>query len=229
MKLKHIRKQLPLDAVPNDPAQADTSSPTTDRPNGDAVKTSSYLGNASDIHFFNTIRDLMREQEVSSTGEENDAQSYDQSDLSELAPALGTPLRFLTRETALSYLDIYFSTIHIAYPFLSKPTVYHHFERIWIGELNKPDDRPWLALLSKYIYSEKPFWTLHSTTDTIFAIGAYYTSFPLNERQETSLHIQYFEQALLFSNHFRANSTLTTVWLLLTQCFFLLAICETDR
>ena len=87
----------------------------------------------------------MRQQEDPNRSEENDAQSYDQSDQSELSPAFHRPLVLPRKEIALTYLDTYFSTIHIAYPFLCKSTVLYHFDRLWKGDANEAADRVWLA------------------------------------------------------------------------------------
>ena len=91
----------------------------------------------------------MREQEDPSRSGDNDAEHDNQSYLSGLPPAIGKPLELPTREVARNYLDIYFSTIHIAYPFLCKPTVLRHMQKIWSGDFYEANDRPWLALLSE--------------------------------------------------------------------------------
>lgn len=111
-----------------------------------------YLGKASDIRFFNTIREFMREEEETSSGfDKHPAETYDQSHTSWMSSAVARPLKLPTRTSALMYLDIYFSTIHIAYPFLCKPMIFHHWTRISKGNFDKVADRLWLALLSKHI------------------------------------------------------------------------------
>lgn len=65
--------------------------------------------------------------------------------------------------------------------------------------------------------------------DFIFAIGSYYMSFPRDETRDLQLHFQYFDQGSYFSNQFGAMCSLTNVWALLVQCFFLLAVSQTDR
>lgn len=145
--LECIRKQLPSGTV----SGADAS-PSDYHSNGPVVSSPTYYGKASDMRFLNTIRDFMREQEDPSRSGDNDAEHDDQSYLSGLPPIIGKPLELPTREIARNYLDIYFSTIHIAYPFLCKPTVLRHMQKIWSGDFNEANDRPWLALLSEYSF-----------------------------------------------------------------------------
>ena len=63
--------------------------------------------------------------------------------------ALEKPLSLPAKEVALDYLDIYLATIHIAYPFLSKPMILHYAHRVLSGDLKGAGVRPWLALLSE--------------------------------------------------------------------------------
>ena len=128
--LEYIRKQLP-----SDPASGAGASSPDYHENG-PVSSPTYYGKASDLGFLNTIRDFMREQEDPSRSEENDAENYDQSYLSELSPTIGKPLQLPTRETARNYLSTYLSTIHIAYPFLCKRTTLRHKQKIWSGDFN---------------------------------------------------------------------------------------------
>ena len=145
--LASIRKHLPS----GPPSGAGASSPDY-HSIGTVESSPTYYGKASDMRFLNTIRDFVREQEDPSRSGENDEEHYDQSYLSSISPAIGKPLELPTREIARNYIDIYFSTIHIAYPFLCKPTVLRHIQKIWNGDFNEASDRPWLALLSGYSF-----------------------------------------------------------------------------
>lgn len=144
MTLASIHQQLPDGLVPQERASSPAANETNKRDNDSPT----YFGKASDIHFFNTVRNFMREHEVLHAVEDKDAQTYEQTDVSENRTAFGKPLQLPSREEAGQFLDIYFSTIHVAYPFLCKSTVLRHFHRIWNDELNERFDRPWLALLS---------------------------------------------------------------------------------
>jgi hypothetical protein len=68
-----------------------------------------------------------------------------------------------------------------------------------------------------------------SNLDTIFAIGAYYTSFPRSGNVELQVHLQYFKQAVSLSGSVMTDCTLDNIHLLLALCFFLLATGQTDR
>lgn len=77
----------------------------------------------------------------------------------------------------------------------------------------------------------KPILPLPSLPNlvTIFAIGAYYTSFPRSENAELQAYLQYFGQAISLSSSIMTDCTLDNVQMLLAQCFFLLATGQTDR
>ena len=81
------------------------------------------------------IRNFLRKQEDFSRSEEDDPEQYDENYLSDLSPQIGKPLELPTKKTACNYLDIYFSTIHIAYLFRGKPTVLHHPPSLSILEI----------------------------------------------------------------------------------------------
>ena len=68
-----------------------------------------------------------------------------------------------------------------------------------------------------------------SDIDTIFAIGAYYFSFPRPENAESQTHIQYFEQAFALGSSGMTDCSLENIHMLLAQCFFLLATGQSDR
>ena len=63
----------------------------------------------------------------------------------------------------------------------------------------------------------------------IFAIGSYETSSPHGKDTGFHDHFRYFEQGFYFSRELRVYCFLTDIWVLIVQCFFLLAICHTDR
>lgn len=61
--------------------------------------------------------------------------------------------------------------------------------------------------------------------DILFAIGAYYTSFP----RASSAHEHYFHRALALSKVAAGHRSINRVSFLLAECFYLLAVCKTDR
>ena len=64
--------------------------------------------------------------------------------------------------------------------------------------------------------------------DTIFAIGAFYTSFPSCE-DDPHLHSKFFDLAMLFASDVMSDCTFDNVCTLLAQCFYLLATCQMER
>ena len=156
--LETIRGQLPTNIIdqqrlPTTPTQSNGSASTLRKP--------TYLGRASDIQFFNTVKDFVREEEVAKQPAENETQSYNQTDISELSQVFRGPVKLPTKEVAFHHLGIYFSTIHIAYPFLCEPLVYRRLEKILDGNFQGANDHSWLALLSLYsprimVYSNVP-------------------------------------------------------------------------
>src|ERR1700734_1229482 len=64
--------------------------------------------------------------------------------------------------------------------------------------------------------------------DTIFAIGAFYTSFPCCE-DDPHLHSKFFDLAMLFAGDVMSDCTFDNVCTLLAQCFYLLATCQIER
>ena len=65
--------------------------------------------------------------------------------------------------------------------------------------------------------------------DVVFAIGAYYTSFPAKGLSTELLHERYFRRALALWTPEVIERSLNHVSFLLAQCFYLLTICNTDR
>ena len=65
-------------------------------------------------------------------------------------------------------------------------------------------------------------------TVTIFAIGSYYDTLS-NGQPSATVHSVYFRRAQLASYHLSNVRCLDNVRLLLMQCFYLLATCQTDR
>lgn len=208
INLSNIRRLRPLDA--NSEQLTDLYALGTPAEDG-GIESYTYVGKVSDIHFIHTARRCMQGHD---TGEGNDlaGQSYSQTRIPDSPAALNQPLLIPSRDEAAHFLEIYLSTIHLAYPFLCKQTALEQFEHLWTDSHKRPEYRPWLALFN-----------------FIFAIGSYYTSFPHGKDADAQHHFRYFEQGLFFSHEIGAHCSLTNVWVMLVECFFLLAVCHTDR
>ena len=149
LTLESIRRDFPQTGIGQN--EISRSEKRTDDPIGDSPV---YVGKASEIHFLDTIMDFVSQQKEwpnQTQGPRDDQTNV----IGEFA--LEKPLKLPAKETALDYLDIYFSTIHIAYPFLSKPMILHYAHRILSGDLKDAEVRPWLALLSESRISA-PLW-----------------------------------------------------------------------
>ncbi|KAH8803655.1 fungal-specific transcription factor domain-containing protein [Xylogone sp. PMI_703] len=219
VNLSHIRRQLqahvPGIDIP-DRSPSSTTSPTAGPPrflNGNSTNSQRYLGEASDVRFFHTIKKIFGDRDYSGSPVDSDIQSYDQGVL-HLEPQDTHQYRsdLPTKELADAYIDIYFFTIHIAYPFVDKSLFMQRYEKFWSGDAETAESSSWLSLFY-----------------TILAIGAYYTSFPRCENTNLRAHLNYFGHAMYLSHSMMTDCTLENIQMLLAQCFFLLAMGQTDR
>ncbi|RDW71451.1 hypothetical protein BP6252_08014 [Coleophoma cylindrospora] len=216
LTIPYIRSQLPEEiqrVLRTDSVESNTASPVSSiqaKDDGRSVEAQRYVGQASDIWFFHSVKEILQNGDASENVPHNVMQSYDGS-----IPLLerGIALELPPRELADFYIDTYFSTIHIAYPFISKLAFMERYENFWAkNSAPGSGENSWLSL----------FYTL-------LAIGAYYDSFPRSNNVETRTHLQYFAQALSFGDSMMTDCTLANVQALVAQCFFLLATGQTDR
>ncbi|KAJ3541516.1 hypothetical protein NM208_g4572 [Fusarium decemcellulare] len=135
---------------------------------------------------------------------EQDFDSYEQEGEVWAAKSNG-PTALPIPDEARELTEVYFSTIHLAYPFIPQSL----FMETW-GEFRAPlvPNATDLAIL--YV---------------ICAIGSYYTSFPARDKN-SNLHELYFQRAMALTSG--AHRSINYVSLLLVQCFYFLAICKTD-
>ncbi|KAJ5190221.1 uncharacterized protein N7498_009206 [Penicillium cinerascens] len=176
-----------------------------------AAPSPTYVGKASDIHFIHSIRQCVHGRRDVAEGD-TPTQNYSQTHVLENPTILKHPLLFPSPAEADQFLDVYLSTIHIAYPFMPNSVLLDAFQRFKKGEVHEAEFRPWLAIFN-----------------FIFAIGSYYTSFPHGKHSSIGHHLRYYDQGLYYSRELSADCSLLSVWVLLVQCFFLLAVCHTDR
>ncbi|EGU78122.1 hypothetical protein FOPG_12956 [Fusarium oxysporum f. sp. conglutinans race 2 54008] len=165
-----------------------------------------YLGEVSDVHFFNLVKGFLQTKDLSNP--EQDFDSYEQdgevwttnneSNGPTLLPGLAQ-----TRDL----VKVYFSTIHIAYPFIPQST----FMESLAGQGGITKNATDLAIL--YV---------------ICAIGSYYTSFPGRDSDSRTRHECYFHHAMGLTAATSRHHSIHQVSLLLVQCFYLLAVSRTD-
>ncbi|KAF3769990.1 hypothetical protein M406DRAFT_343947 [Cryphonectria parasitica EP155] len=175
-----------------------------------------YVGEVSDIHFFN----LVKQSSAAASGEGGPGQgthgdevdNYDAEALT-TARSFQNPLSDLPSRTQVdTYLTIYFSTVHEAYPFVDKRSFKARLDSLQADGSTAELTHSWLSLLY-----------------ALLAVGAYYDSFRPEGRSAASLHQKLFNCSLVLSHYGTLERSLTQVSALLAQCFYLLITSEIER
>ncbi|KJZ78777.1 hypothetical protein HIM_01550 [Hirsutella minnesotensis 3608] len=176
-------------------------------PRAHADRSPSYLGEASDVRFFNLVKRVLQVQR-GPEGLQREFESYDQGENMVSSGLVELP----AVETAEGYIDAYFSTIHLAYPFIPRTVFLEDHQKI----------------RSRYTQTDCDTDTGLALIFTIYAIGAYYTSFPGTNEGVDVLHEEYFLRSLTLTPIANADRSLNQVSLLLARCFYLLIVCRTE-
>lgn len=259
--IKDLRKNLSPDdckmvdlrlasiQLPNHSAKQDEPENTTtpyqpvseqDRPNS----TQRYLGEASDIRFFHDVEATFGHREIRGSGRQVD--SYEQETVRSAVSEQDR--RCLPHRTAAdSFLTVYLSTIHIAYPFISEPDFRSTYEKFWQSDSLEGFSGPWLSMLCEShtllisisrLTSATALTLSHATKIskvTIFSLGSCYERIAESNDGSDSNHpnsqqdVLYFDLAVGILERHTSKRTVEHVCALLTQCFYLLATCQTDR
>lgn len=120
---------------------------TAPQENYAAASSPTYVGKASDIHFVHYIRKYVAGNGALD-GDDLPTQSYTHyHSLGTFVALTQSPL-IPSEAAAEQFLDVYMSTIHIAYPFICKSVLLDQFRRFQAGDHDRPDFQPWLALFS---------------------------------------------------------------------------------
>lgn len=138
---RHLREAT-KDEYPPTPSTA-----TITQENNAAESSPTYVGKASDIHFIHSIRQCVHGN--SPPDEDAPTRSYSQYHGLESFAALTHPLLVPSQAETSQLLDVYLSTIHIAYPFIYKQALLDEFQHFRAGDYNRPGFQPWRALFSK--------------------------------------------------------------------------------
>ena len=148
LSLQYIRNDLP-DASKGELLRfAGSRTERTQRSSPEVMALPTYVGKASDISFIHSIRQSIGGCNL--PGKEDEAANYySQSHALRSLVALTHALLIPNRADAQKYVDVYLSTIHIAYPFLHKEMLLEQFQRFQAGNPGNSEYRPWLALFSK--------------------------------------------------------------------------------
>jgi hypothetical protein len=156
LTLFNIRRQLPevltrAMMLDRNPAAAEGPGSLSPEESGEKCsKRQRYLGEASDVDFFHMVKQALGDKQMPENAIGNDIQSYDQDEFSFESPnGCAGRLHLPTRDIADNYIDIYFCTIHIAYPFIYKPSFMVLYENFWRGDVEVGKSSSWLPLLCK--------------------------------------------------------------------------------
>ncbi|KIW03812.1 uncharacterized protein PV09_05112 [Verruconis gallopava] len=176
-----------------------------------SLNSGRYLGDSSDIRFVHMLRSKLVSPDPSNVDEDG-METYDQEDPVPKLSIREVSIDLPSEDLARKYLDVYFTTIHIAYPFIPKSKFLQTYQKLGSGIADGEVGMSWLALL--YI---------------VFAIGSYYTTFPKTVTSSGSSHIEYYQRALSLSSPCAYERSLTHVSFLLAQCFYLLMTSKADE
>jgi len=235
--LSTLQQALPeFTARPQSRAGQNSSNDVPASPEGSSVASQRYLGEASDIRFYKAMKQALYESSGAGDLPHIDAicpvDSYEQEGEVRQASIDDCQAFLPTRATADNYLEIYFSTIHIAYPFVWRPGFMERYDEFWTSESLDRLSSPWLSLLCR-LWTARDDQTVDSSV-SIYAIGACYEAFSdadpaSNPQTKTPHHQQYFEQAIQISQQYEEKRNVDHICALLAQGFYLLATCQTDR
>ncbi|RKL46987.1 hypothetical protein BFJ72_g2724 [Fusarium proliferatum] len=204
-----VKRALDRVALLTDPRVTTIASPSDQNQSSQSPSSQNqhrYLGEVSDVHFFNLVKGFLQTKD--SSNPEQGFDSYEQdgevstTNNESVAHTL-LPAPVETREL----VELYFSTIHIAYPFIPQSPFMANLAR----EGGIPNNATDLAILY-----------------AICAIGSYYASFPGRDTVSQTRHECYFQRAMALTAATSGHHSIQQVTLLLVQCFYLLAVSKTD-
>lgn len=109
-----------------------------------------YLGEVSDVRFFNLVERALQERNLVPRSDEG-MESYEQDDPvpEDATEGNDVSIELPSPQMADEFLDIYFSTVHVAYPFIPKSTFMRTYRAVRDGGSAKDVDSSWVALLCK--------------------------------------------------------------------------------
>lgn len=111
------------------------------------VHSQRYLGEVSDVQFFNLVKRVLQNQRLVEVTDDG-LDSYEQDDPVHKEESISSAsVELPSPELAEEFLDIYFSTIHVAYPFIQREPFLQMYRCLRDPELAKGVDSSWTALL----------------------------------------------------------------------------------
>lgn len=122
-----------------------------------SIRPQRYLGEASDIQFFHTMESTFGQSPALGQANEGDLEgqvdSYEQdsSRHNEFSVPSQCHACLPPRALADDFVNVYFSTIHLAYPFVSEPEFREKYENFWLADSLDGFAGPWLSTLCKCV------------------------------------------------------------------------------
>ncbi|KAF5667674.1 C6 transcription factor [Fusarium denticulatum] len=202
-----------LSTGPENAAKDDDGTETNSEVQG---QTTRYVGELSDVHFLSLSRWRL---ELSGTGSmDNSIETYDRECLKQQPTLLSRDFTvdMPSLEDCQEYFETYFSTIHIAYPFIPKSIFMHRFQCLRGGTDDGHVTKAWLALF----YSVLALGMHHRRTLDLASKGS---------KASSSSHETLFRRALALTDLHNLEASTVQVSALLARCFYLLATSQTDR
>ncbi|VUC33466.1 unnamed protein product [Clonostachys rosea] len=186
--------------------------PEASTPRLQVYRSERYLGEVSDVRFFNLVKRVLRTQ-AGPFGLEPGVDSYEQDDAAASASTASSRATQLPEPDDFAELTgVYFSTIHLAYPFIPRSAFLQSYDSAQkLGRSPDSFDTTQMSLL--YV---------------ICSIGSFYNSFPSDQTAASELHEAYFLRALSLAPPSGIDLSINHVSLLLAECFYLLAVCRID-
>ncbi|GAM91361.1 hypothetical protein ANO11243_094100 [Dothideomycetidae sp. 11243] len=232
-EMARARRHLPSDFFETDASTDNEESPTNDSATGDiaGVTLPRYLGKASDLSYINELRVRIRD-EYGTNSPDAGPESYDNDEVECSSNAKWSESMLPKRQSVDQLIDIYFTTIHIAYPHISRPVFMVEYDKFWDQrpEAPRPSDA-WYAKFCELTISTTFSGMRLIVAVTILAISAYYSSLCPQKYPwlQNDLHARLFSRAATSARNLGSDRPLDQVQILLIQSFYMLATCQTDR
>lgn len=134
------------------PASSDRFSTQTNRVHVSPSRVPSsqrYLGEVSDVTFFNLVKRVLQASPPGHVDEAIDSYELDDAVSGTIAPQSVSDY-LPSREIADEYLSAYFSTIHIAYPFIQKGPFIKTLAKLRESDSAESVSNSWLATLCMF-------------------------------------------------------------------------------
>lgn len=162
-----------------------------------------------------TSRKSLQQLKINPPGSQERRFTYNLDDHEPLSPEIPANTVLPAKSIAASFVDVYFSTVHAAYPFLDRGAFESLLPRLWEGEGGLTDT--WKATICILFR----FCLFSDNLDLVFAWGAAYMSMSDEGATGGNDHTMYYQQARRYLGDF-INSSLAN--LDRVSCLFLASL-----